>query len=200
MSKVRLFIFFFVATLGIAQQNSTTEWVKPQLPLVDYNACPDERMRSIVHRFELEKDSALYSSWRDNRSTIGGVKAGEQLALLGAVNVTREPDKALILPNGLRSLVKAKNLPFKDGNEVLRYGRNGEGYWNFWLNGVWFTEHYEKVVEKGSSCGFADENECTIKIVESGVKEWWIQVKNRDGHVGWILADHGAFGDLCMAD
>ena len=200
MGTARLLIFIFVASAGIAQQDSTADPAKPQLPLADYNSCPNEQMRSIIHSWKVEKNSDMYSSWRSSRTNVGAVKRGEDVALLGAVNITREPDTALILPSGLKSFVQSKSLPFKEGDEVLRYGRNGEGYWNFWVNGVWFTEYFEKVVEAQDSCGFADKNECTIRIVKSGVKEWWVRVKTRDGHIGWVLADDGEFGDLCMAD
>jgi hypothetical protein len=200
MSKIGLLPFIFMAALGVGQESSTTAPVTPGLPLADHNACPNEQMRSIVHRWRVGKDAGMHSSWQDKRRTIGSVKTGEEVALLGAVNVTREPDTALILPSGFKSLVGTKNLPYKEGDVVLRYGRNGEGYWNFWVNGVWFTEYFEKVVSKDGWCGFADKNECTIRVTKSGVKEWWVQVKTKSGHVGWVLADDGTFGDLCMAD
>jgi hypothetical protein len=200
MTRTMLATFLFIAALATAQRASIANSAKPHLPLADYKACPGEQMRSVVHRWKIDKGAVLYSSWRDKRTTTGAVKTGEQVELLDSVNVTREPDTALILPSGLKSLVQAKNLPFKVGDVVLRYGRNDEGYWNLWVNGVWFTEYFEKVVEKDSWCGFADKNECTIRITKRGVKEWWVQVRTDTGNVGWARTDDRAFGDLCMAD
>jgi hypothetical protein len=94
------------------------------------------------------------------------------------------------------------------GDVVFRYGLYADGDWGFWGKGVWFTETFEEMVEKGSFCGFGKEG-CTIEITKNGFKEWWVQVKTADGLTGWVRASkltgdkswhNGNFAELCRLD
>jgi len=76
----------------------------------------------------------------------------------------------------------------KPGDVILRYGLNASDYWNFWAKGVWFTEYIDQVVEKNSPCEWPDERACYVKVIQNGAKEWWLQVKTRNGRTVWVLA------------
>jgi hypothetical protein len=63
------------------------------------------------------------------------------------------------------------------------------------------------VAEKGQ-CGFTSgfgPDGCTIDIIKSGIREWWVQVKTSSGLTGWVLAKNfnrdenwsSSFSDLC---
>jgi hypothetical protein len=150
----------------------------------------------------VQKKETEYSSWEEKHKTLGTLNIGDEVTLVAAVNVIREPDTAVVTSANNDPLLKA-------GDRVLRYGLNSDGFWNIWVNGAWNTVSEEDVVEKGSFCGFSDKTECYIAITKDGVKEWWIEVRTDTGQEGWVLAGKsthgnrwysGIFGELCMLD
>jgi hypothetical protein len=76
------------------------------------------------------------------------------------VNVIREPDKAVVTQPS-----EGDPTP-KPGDEVLRYGLNGDGYWNLGAKGAWHKVNSEEVVDKGSVRGFGDKTMCYIVVTE----------------------------------
>jgi hypothetical protein len=122
---------------------------------------------------------------------------------LAGVNVIREPDKGVV------THTSEDDPALKPGDNLLRYGLDSNGDWNLWTNGAWHKADAEKVVDKGTSCGFADKTECYIAITENGAREWWINVKANPGQEGWVLMEKttqdktwqsGTFGELCTLD
>lgn len=180
---VRLFALILLATLAPGQQAPTPDATKlsgsiaePPLPVVVENACPFEGC--TFREWTVEKDSVLYSTWRDDRKPVGEVKAGQKVEGLTGVFITRLPDRFLI----------KKPLPdegLKIGDVVLQYGEWGEGASDLWFNGEW-----HKDVDDGNI--FQKENSVQIR---QGIKEWWVQVKRADGQTGWAIAD-GNFGHM----
>ena len=204
MTPIRFGTFFLLTTLATAQQTSVSKPAKsnipePKPPVIDYNACPGKDR--IVKHVKISHEDRIFSSWLDQRVSVGALKAGGEVTVLAGVNVIREPDRGLIkrTPNG---------TSLKPGDVVLRYGLHADGDSDFWSKEGWFTETFEETVEKGSSCGFTN-NECTIVITQNGVKEWWVQVKTETDLTGWILAWRSTgdknrasenFDQLCMLD
>jgi hypothetical protein len=193
MAAVRLGTFLIVASLAAAQNSYSSKAVgsgipQPQLPVVERDACP----RAVVFHVKLEKDVRMYSSWREKRTLVGTLKAGKKVTVLAGINIIREPDRALVTQPLVHAvatqlLVQAP-ASVKPGEVIFRYGLNKYNYWNFWAKGAWFTEYIDQVVERHASCNFPDERACYVKIIEYGVKEWWLQVKTRSGRTGWVLA------------
>ncbi|HXM22734.1 MAG TPA: hypothetical protein VN948_15865 [Terriglobales bacterium] len=202
MVATRLLTFLLLATITIGQQapaskSATSGIPEPELPVIDYNACPGKGR--IVPRVRIRRNDRIYSSWQDKRALVGALKAGEEVTVLAGVNVIREPDRALVKQGITDSSLKL-------GDEVLGYGLHGDGYYDFWAKGVWFLEYFEVIAGKGDMCGFADKSQCTIVITKNGVKEWWLEVKTSNGRTGWVLArkftgdkflDSGNFDELC---
>jgi hypothetical protein len=150
---------------------------EPKLPVVEHDACP----RAVVSGLKIEKDVRIYSSWRDKRSLVGTLKAGSKVTVLSGANIVREPDRVVVTqPFAQPSL--------KPGDVILRYGLDAGDYWNFWAKNAWFTVYIDQVVEKNSGCEFPDRRACWVKVFKNGIKEWWLQVKTRDGRTGWGLA------------
>jgi hypothetical protein len=206
MIATRLGTLLLLAALATAQRTSAPKSAKssipePKLPVVDYGVCPGE-----VPHWKIERNDRMYSSFRDKRTMIGTLKAGEEVTTLTGVNVIREPDRALIKQSGAESLAQVKGVSLKPGDVVLRFGLHTDGTYQLWAKGVWFTHDYEEIAEKGDVCGFGDKSQCTIEIVKNGVNEWWVEVKNSGGRTGWVLAgksthgvlwDNRNFGEIC---
>jgi hypothetical protein len=207
MLALRLSALLPLATLATAQQTSVSpspnpSISEPKLPAIDDKACPGKDR--TVRQTKIVRPDEIYSSRRDKPLSVGELKSGDEVTVLAGVNVIREPDRAVVKHPGpdLAPLLKP-------GDVVLRYGLHADGDSDFWAMGVWFTESYEQIIEKGSSCGFADKTLCTVEITKNGVKEWWVQVKTAKGVTGWVLAskrtedklwDDPNFSDLCMLD
>jgi hypothetical protein len=208
MLPIRFGAILFVATLATAQETSAPSAAKfrvpePRLPVIDHNGCPGQG-RTIPH-FKIQRADRLYSSWQGKRVLAGTLKAGDEVTILAGLNIIREPDRAVVV----NPLDAVAGSPPKPGDLVLRFGLNGDSDWKYWSKGVWFTESCEKVVEKGSECGFADKTQCTIAITRNGVKERWLRVGTGTGRTGWVLAGKsqgdkmwasGNFGSVCGCD
>jgi|HubBroStandDraft_1064217.scaffolds.fasta_scaffold00006_61 hypothetical protein len=206
MIAKRLGSVFLIAIVATAQDSSPSNSADsgiPKLPLIEYDACPGAATRTLAPSRKIEKDDNLYSSWRGERTVVGTLKAGDKVTLLAAVNVTREPDRALAIQT------HDDDPLFEPGDPALRYGLNSDGYWNLWAKGAWHKISAEEVVEKGSVCGFGDKSQCSVQIVKNGRKEWWIEVKTDTGQDGWVLVgkttpdriwQSRTFGELCMLD
>lgn len=151
--------------------------------------------------YKITRNDQIYSSYREGRTFIGRLKAGEEVTVLAGVNVIREPDRAVITqPDGAF---------LQRGDVFLGYGFHANGSVDFWAKGVWFEDYFESIVAKGSFCGFADKTECDIQITKNGINEWWVKVKTNGGVTGWVRANRPVgdqgwnsdnFGGLCNLD
>lgn len=190
MTVIRLIATLLVTSLVSGQEPSSpkigqSNTPKPKLPVVDYNACPGKGV--TVPKVELSEDYRMYRSWQGNGKSVGRLKAGEKVTILGGVNVIREPDRAV---------VKYVDDPYMDssllkvGDFVFGYGIEADGDDVFWANGLWFAVGDESVGEDGH-CGFRSgfgQGGCYIDIIKDGRREWWVHVKTSSGLTGWVVA------------
>jgi len=206
MAVIRLIAFLLLTSLVGGQEPSSprigqSNTPKPELPVADYDACPGKG--KPVPNVKISQDDKIYSSWQGKDTSIGKLKAGEEVTVLGGVNVVREPDTAVIKyvdPDYDSSSLRV-------GEIALGYGIEADENVVFWSKGTWFAVWIEEVGEKGQ-CGFTSGfgfAGCSIDIVQGGVSEWWVQVKTSRGRTGWVLAGkftdkkrwYGNFRDLC---
>ena len=189
-----------------ADDPSLTE---PKLPVVDDKACPGPSRRAdgVMEPLTvtIRQTEPIFSTWDEKRTVVATLNKGEDVEVWSGVNVIREPNRARVLqPSG-----PAESPALKPGDELLGYGRRGDGDYLFWAKGVWFTEYFEEESGPNGECGFADKSQCTYMFFKKGIAEWWVQVKTGTGTVGWVLASKtmhenswtdSNFGDLCMMD
>jgi hypothetical protein len=206
MALIRLIAFLLATSLVSGQERSSprigqSNTPKPKLPVADYDACPGKG--KPVPNVKISQDDQIYPSWQDKGASIAKLKAGEEVTVLGGVNVVREPDTAVI--KYVDPYHDSSSL--RVGDVALGYGIEADENIVFWSRGTWFAVWIEAVAEKGG-CGFTSGfglGGCTIDIVQDGVSEWWVQVKTRSGLEGWVLAAKrngakrwsGNFSDLC---
>ncbi len=205
MYAVRLLAILMLTLLAFGQQPSNpligrSNTLKPELPVIDEYACPGKG--NTVPNVKIDKDDRLYPSWKGEEKSIGTLKAGDQVTVLGGANVILEPGTAII------KYVGPDDAPsLKVGDVALVYGLDADENIVFWAKGLWFAVWIEAVGEKGH-CGFASgfgRAGCTVDVIRNGVREWWVQVKTSAGLRGWVLAEkfsgrenwQGNFGDLC---
>lgn len=190
-SRVATVLFIFLATLALCQQSqnpshATGEAVngEPNLPIVDYKACPFEGCS--FGKWKVLKESTMYSTWQENRTEISKLKAGEEVTGLTGVHVTSKPDRILVKK-------EIPSLGLNPGDIILRYMYVGEGFANIWAKGTWHKE---------ADCSFLKEKngdgctrDCSAVVTDEGVKNWWVNIKTSDGKQGWVLAEDN-FGGM----
>lgn len=197
---------FLLAALAAAQdspQSKAADWSisEPKLPVIETDACPGTRPRAAIVRWRMRKGGQMYSSWQDKSKLVATLKAGEAVTVLAGVNVIREPDTARVKQPTVHPSLQPGEVIYRYG---LGYNPTAGWNWNFWAKGVWFTDYIDWVVEKNASC----DRGCHVKVIQNGVKEWWVRVKTEDGLTGWVLAAtvshdenwNGAFDGLCADD
>lgn len=111
---------------------TTADVPEPNLPVIDYKACPGEG--STTPDWKIQRKDRMYSSFLDKRTMVGPLNAGQKVTILAGVNVVREPDRALIRQ-------PFEDLSLERGDVVLGYGDHADGNSDFWSKGVWFTEY-----------------------------------------------------------
>jgi hypothetical protein len=205
MASIRLITILLLTSLASGQQPTNpkigqSNTPKPELPVIDDYACPGKG--NIVPNVKIDQDVRIYPSWQDKSKSIGTLKTGDKVTVLGGANIILEPDTAVI------KYVGPDDSPsLKVGDVALGYGLDADENILFWAHGVWFGEWIEAVAEKGQ-CGFRGgfgQGGCTIDIIKDEVSEWWVHVKTSSGLTGWVLASkfkdgkrwYGNFSDLC---
>jgi hypothetical protein len=160
----------------------------PALPKIESKACPFECCQ--FGRWKAEKVIPLFDSWKSGRKQIGSLPAGEAVTGIDGVHVTYSPD-----------IIRVKNnmpaLGLRAGDLVLRYMYLGEGAAQFWFNGKFYPSLELTAEGQGNQDGDCS-GQCDGVIVTRGLKEWWVQVRRKDGSTAWTLGENRFSGmDAC---
>lgn len=157
--------------------------------MIDENACPFEGC--TFGAWKAVKATALYSSWKTDRTQIGEIKAGQKVTSLTGVHITDRPDRILVKRD-------IPALGLKQGDLVLRYMYVGEGFANVWAKGIWHKEQDCSFITEKDGGGCA--RECAAVVTDAGLKEWWVQIKTADGNAGWVLVEDNFQGMDALAE
>jgi hypothetical protein len=185
----RIAAILLLSSLATAQDVSSPEigrsnTPKPKIPVVDYNACPGKD--KTIPNVKVDRVARAYASWRRDSKPIGVLRVGEEVTIIGGVNVVYEPDIAVVKYAHRSPEYSSLTV----GGVAFGYGIEADATVVFWSNGTWFGENFESVGEKGS-CGYTSgfgQGGCTVDITKHGVSEWWAQVRTAKGVSGWVLA------------
>jgi len=205
MRTVRLIAALLLTSLAYGQHPTNPKigrvnTPRPQLPVVDDYACPGKG--NTVTDVKIDRDDRIYASWQRSGKSVGTLKAGDKVTVLGGANIIHEPDNAVIKYVG-----PDDSTSLKIGDTALGYCLDANGNVVLWSGGSWFGMWIEAVAQKGQ-CGFTSgfgPGGCEIDIVNEGVGEWWVKVNTKSDVTGWVLAHKwskgthwwGNFSDLC---
>ena len=168
-------LFLFVPFCCTAQTPPNKPAAKePPRPVVNENVCPGEGCS--FRKWIVNRDSTIYSSWKDDRKPIGSLKKGQVVTGQTGVHITYAPDRIQVTK-------PIPDLQLQPGEIILRYMYEGEGYADIWVKAQWKKEYdCSFVTEKdGSGCS----RDCSAKVISEGKFVWWAQVKTAQGTVGW---------------
>ena len=155
---------------------------RPPIPYEDAGACPFE---GCVYRewvanapVEIRTDRALTSP------VAFAVAAGEKVtAVTGVVITTRAGRVEFDLPQDIE--VTGGRIHIEPGQPLFLLTAQGEGFMKAWFNGRFYEDFDATIFSSGGGgCGVG-ARPCVGRIVESWQSEWWVQIRNAAGQVGW---------------
>ena len=144
---------------------------KPTLPKIDEKACPFEGCQ--FGAWTASDHVQLFSTWKEDRKPVGTVSKGEAVTAITGVHITFEPSE-------IQVTAPIADYGLKPGDTIYGYMYKGEGVFSAWFNGYW--------VEDFDGSGVADagcSHKCNAKLLKEGRVEWWVEIKTKDGIVGW---------------
>jgi len=181
MTPIRLlpaFCLFTAVLLGGQAPSVTGFHQEPSLPVVDLDVCPGEGC--TFGKWIVARDSAVFSSWKDDRKPLFTLNKGELVTGLTGVHVTYEPDRIQVLK-------PIPELHLQAGDIFLRYMLGGEGYADIWVNGEWKKDYDCSFVQEKDGSGCA--RDCPARVISDGKKGWWVRLKTLKGLIGWTKVE-----------
>jgi hypothetical protein len=150
----------------------------PQLPVIDYNACPFEGC--TFTKWIVTHESSIFTTWKEGRKPWATLQKGEVVTGLTGVHITFEPDRVQVMQ-------PIPDLHLQTGDIILRYMYRGEGFADIWANGHWMKEvDATFIVEKDKS---GCSQDCVAVVISEGRKDWWVRLKTSQGKIGWIKVE-----------
>jgi hypothetical protein len=150
------------------------------VPFEDPGACPFE---GCVYREWTAKSVVdVLTERRKHTKVAFALEPGEKVTALTGVVITLKAGRAQFRES--RTLKTDAGLVRIDPGEtlyLLTYA--GEGYTKAWLRGKLYSG--VDTVDFFNAVCDTQPDPCAGRIVEKAVAEWWVQVRNRRGLVGW---------------
>jgi hypothetical protein len=169
---------FVGAPVPVLTEQQSTQG--PPVPFEDVGACPFE---GCVYREWTAKAAVRVRTERRLDAPVSyELRTGEKVTALTGIVVT--------LKAGLVQFREPRNLTSSCGETRIEPGQTlylltyqGEGFTKAWFNGR-LCEDMDTVSFITASCDLRPSR-CAGKIIEPSKTEWWVQVRNRVGIVGW---------------
>jgi hypothetical protein len=153
----------------------------PPAPFEDVGACPFE---GCVYREWTAKEAAVVRvSRRPDARVAFRVQRGERVTALTGVVITTSPGRVRFRERTTLSTASGPiEITPEDTLYLLTY--QGEGFTKAWFGGRLYTD-VDASAFYNARCDTRPAG-CIGRIVEQWKSEWWVQVQNRSGKVGWI--------------
>jgi hypothetical protein len=164
--------------VAVQPQDSSTEG--PTVPFEDEGACPFE---GCVYREWTAKSAIrVRTARRIDASIAFMLRAGERVAALTGIVITVKAGRVQFRES--RTLKTGSGSVRIDPGETLYLlTYQGEGFTKAWFKGKLFID--VDTVEFFNGVCDIEPSRCAGRIIEKSQTEWWVQVRNRAGGVGW---------------
>ena len=180
------------------QQDPRANHRPPAMPYIDVGACPDGEAclgygrtralaRMTAYAGSVERPPSQPPPWPPlPPERAFTVERGEVITALTGVAITIKPrvvrfTRRFETESWFHSLPgeAARPLVFEPGDVVYLLTKQGELFYTAWFKG----QLYESI-KMTNVC--PDAANCVGELVEEGVHEWWVYIRNARGAYGWI--------------
>lgn len=154
------------------------EALPPQLPVIDYNACPFEGC--TFGKWIVKRETTIFTTWKEERKPSATLQKGEIVSGLTGVHITYEPDRIEVLK-------PIPELHLQPGDIILRYMYRGEGAADIWANNQWNRDYDSSFIAEMDESGCM--RDCSARVISQGRKDWWVRLKTSAGKIGWTKVE-----------
>jgi hypothetical protein len=154
--------------------------VMPPVPFEDVGACPFEGC--VYREWKARTTVQVRAARRADAPVVFRLRAGETVTAVTGVVVTLRAGRVRFdVPKRLTTSDGPIELLPEHTLYLLTY--RGEGFAKVWFNGRVYKDVDVSSVINGA-CE-RDPSRCSGRVVEPSRTEWWVQVRNKVGQVGW---------------
>ena len=167
-------------TVGCSAEEQLSVQAGPPIPYEDVGACPFE---GCVYREWVANAPIEIRTDRTPMAPVAFVVAtGETVAAVnGVVITTRAGRVEFDMPQDLD--VSGGPIHIESGQPLYLLTSQGEGFMKAWFNGRLYEGVDTATFSNGACAG--GPRPCVGRIVESWQFEWWVQIRNAAGQIGW---------------
>ena len=165
---------------GCRAEEQAPQSAGPPIPYEDIGACPFE---GCVYREWVANAPVEIRADRSLTSPVAfAVASGEKVtAVTGVVITTRAGRVEFDMPQEIEAT--GGRIHIEPGQPLYLLTAQGEGFMKAWFNGR-FYEDVDATLFSNGACG-AGARPCAGRMVDSWQSEWWSQIRNAAGRVGW---------------
>ena len=166
---VMLFLVYSSASLYAGEKEM------PPMPYYDRGACPFEGCSygelQVCATTSLQKENVK------SAPIVFKVKKGEMVEAITGVVITTQPGVVKVLKS--ITLDEENPVALKPGDVFYTLHYQGEGYDLFWHKGMLHSDQMEYHNDLPGAI------KDTFQVVREYKYDWWIQIKNSVGKIGW---------------
>ena len=167
-------------TAGCASGEQLPVQAGPPIPYEDVGACPFE---GCVYREWVANAPVEIRADRTLTAPVAfAVGAGEKVTAVNGVVITTRPGRVEFdSPHDIDA--SGGRIHIESGQSLYLLTSQGEGFMKAWFDGRLY-EGVDTATFSNGACA-AGPRPCVGRIVEPWQFEWWLQVRNAAGKVGW---------------
>lgn len=152
----------------------------PPVPFEDPGACPFEGC--VYREWTTRAAVDVRTARRTDAPVAFSLRAGEKVTAVTGVVITLKAGRVQFRePRDLNS--STGQIHIEPGQTLYLLTYQGEGFTKAWFNGRLYRD--VDTVEFYNAVCDMQPGRCAGKILEKSQTEWWVQVRNRLGIVGW---------------
>jgi len=169
-----------VLTAGCAADQPPSGEAGPPIPYEDVGACPFEGC--VYREWAANAPVEIHTDRTLTAPVAFSLAAGERVTAIGGVVVTTRPGRvAFDAPHDVDAA--GGQVHIEPGQTLYLLTSEGEGFMKAWFNGRLYQGVDTSTFFNGGCAG--GPRPCTGRIVEPWMFEWWVQIRNAAGTVGW---------------
>jgi len=173
--SMKLFLAVFLIAWGATVSAVSQSSEQPSVPYYDWDACPFEGCS--YGEWEACATTPIRKNHDKNTPIVFKVKKGTAVRASTGVVITTQPGIVKVLKS--ITIDEKHPVSLKSGDVFYTLHYEGEGYDLFWYNG----ELHSAQMEYHNDLPGAVKD--TFQLVREPKADWWVQIKNSAGKVGW---------------